>query len=432
MVGHGGGIARRAAQQCMGQEHSAPGVHGCLPACRSCEARRHCCCHNDDNAERGVEVRSRLGWSSCCTASREPESVGFEPLSVLSDSRASHEKCSKIHREPYDYGYDSELDKNQQESDLLENAINGSPKEKSMEESEMSDVANPKSQMATDENEPADARIEVPVVEKEASNAASTRSPRISIATDLEKANNETISVLPPVSTCSETSTLFSSLLEGYTEKMTSLEAEAAGVHNERFLLEKLAEVKLDTSSPNYCECSLPDGMYRGEVHSGTEVYHGYGCLMMPTYISIGTWVDGNFSGHGEQVFVDGRSYDGQFHNNAFSGHGRMRWQTPRGEMVYEGEYVSDRKHGHGKFIWPSGKSYDGQWVAGKRHGEGIDISTRGHRSRSVWKDNVLVESTPLPLENNHLVVNVPPSQKECDQGQSSKERRDRAFIQGV
>jgi hypothetical protein len=75
-----------------------------------------------------------------------------------------------------------------------------------------------------------------------------------------------------------------------------------------------------------------------------------------------------------------------------------MEWQTPKGLIVYEGQYVSDVKHGSGKYQWPDGRVYDGEWSNGKRNGRGVYVKN-GERREGIWKED-RYEGTGEPLAN--------------------------------
>lgn len=154
-----------------------------------------------------------------------------------------------------------------------------------------------------------------------------------------------------------------------------------------------LDAVPLDTSSSTYREVDCPRGRYCGQVSSDTGEFHGLGRLTMKESTAVGLWQDGFLHGPGQEAWTDGRRYTGEFLAGAFSGHGRMHWYHPRGGMVYDGQYLEDRKHGWGRFSWPSGRVYEGQWVCGRREGIGIEISAGGSKCGGLWEDNVFLSA---------------------------------------
>merc|ERR1712194_968421 len=156
-----------------------------------------------------------------------------------------------------------------------------------------------------------------------------------------------------------------------------------------------------DVNHANHREIATDDGAYRGQVRSGSDTFHGYGLRTTAESTALGEWQDGRLNGLGRQSWPDGRMYSGEFLDGAFSGHGRMHWRHPRGIMVYDGEYLKDKKHGHDKFTWPSGKAYEGQWMNGQRHGIGVDTSVSGCRCRGMWEDNVFLHSVDAEHESD-------------------------------
>ncbi len=49
-------------------------------------------------------------------------------------------------------------------------------------------------------------------------------------------------------------------------------------------------------------------------------------------------------------------------------GKGKLVWVDGRS---YDGEYEYDKKYGYGTFTWPDGRKYSGYWKDGKQHGRG-------------------------------------------------------------
>lgn len=121
---------------------------------------------------------------------------------------------------------------------------------------------------------------------------------------------------------------------------------------------------------------------YQGELQNGMR--HGYG-----------VWISA-FGPHPTSDGLNssckyGRNYVGQFAEGKFSGSGRMQWHTTTGVIVYDGEYLCDRKHGKGKLLWPDGRMYDGQWQMGKRNGIGQYIDYSGEQRLGRWSDDALI-----------------------------------------
>lgn len=125
------------------------------------------------------------------------------------------------------------------------------------------------------------------------------------------------------------------------------------------------------------------DATYTGEVVDGKR--HGHGTWRNPTETYVGQWFEDKEHGAGRQSWQDGRSYEGEYVNGMFSGHGKMVWPVDDGLMIYEGQYKDDFKNGHGKFTWPSGSVYEGGWLHGRRHGRATFRARTGQQRQGFW-----------------------------------------------
>ena len=56
-----------------------------------------------------------------------------------------------------------------------------------------------------------------------------------------------------------------------------------------------------------------------------------------------------NIDGKGAMIWLNGRTYEGDWKENKMEGKGQFRWEDGR---EYDGEYKNDRKHGYGKVIY--------------------------------------------------------------------------------
>ena len=73
-----------------------------------------------------------------------------------------------------------------------------------------------------------------------------------------------------------------------------------------------------------------------------------------------------NMEGRGQEIWSDGRKYEGDFKNGKKDGEGTFEW--PNGNK-YIGSWKKGKQHGIG--IWASAKEgtkRQGEWVEGKRH----------------------------------------------------------------
>lgn len=132
----------------------------------------------------------------------------------------------------------------------------------------------------------------------------------------------------------------------------------------------------------NYEDGTIYIGQTQGEKRHGQGMWKGKACQYE------GQWLNDQQHGRGLMSWTDGRTYDGQFRQQRFDGHGRMVWQTAKGVQTYEGQYKDDQKHGSGKFVWADGRIYDGQWSRGLRHGKGVYINSKGDKKIGVWTND--------------------------------------------
>lgn len=142
-------------------------------------------------------------------------------------------------------------------------------------------------------------------------------------------------------------------------------------------------------------------GKYVGQVRNGQREGEGFWTTTGEQY--EGQWKADLQHGVGKHKWSDGRVYDGQFSKGRFSGHGKMVWNTSRGQLMYEGGYEDDLKHGRGRFEWADGRTYDGQWVGGKRHGTAMYTNAQGEQREGQWEEDKWVRwldsSAPGPQE---------------------------------
>lgn len=103
------------------------------------------------------------------------------------------------------------------------------------------------------------------------------------------------------------------------------------------------------------------DGAYRHRFFDGT-VYEGQ-------------WHNGAIDGFGKVKWSDGNTYRGNWQNNLLHGLGDYTYTNGQ---KYIGEFRHDKKNGRGRYIWPDGKEYDGFWKEGVQHGYGWFTNSKG------------------------------------------------------
>jgi hypothetical protein len=69
--------------------------------------------------------------------------------------------------------------------------------------------------------------------------------------------------------------------------------------------------------------------------------------------------------GRGRCVFTDESTYEGEFKEGEFFGHGKMTWND--GDSWYEGEWLNGDMHGRGREVRADGSlRHDGEWLKGQ------------------------------------------------------------------
>lgn len=96
----------------------------------------------------------------------------------------------------------------------------------------------------------------------------------------------------------------------------------------------------------------------------------GYMVYESNTYCFTGEVTNGTRNGHGTEVHTSGIQYEGNFHDNQRSGHGKS--VSACGSHEYIGEWLRDKAHGAGVHIAPN-SVYNGEFVAGNRQGKGVE-----------------------------------------------------------
>lgn len=102
---------------------------------------------------------------------------------------------------------------------------------------------------------------------------------------------------------------------------------------------------------------------------------------------------DGRPDGKGRIRLKSGLVYDGTWRDGRMIGYGVLRFQN--GDR-YNGAVDDGTPHGLGRYAAVDGTIFEGQFAAGQRDGAGLLTTPDARRFRSVWKDGVEIERTPL------------------------------------
>ena len=116
------------------------------------------------------------------------------------------------------------------------------------------------------------------------------------------------------------------------------------------------------------------DGMtYYGQFKA--DLFQGYGVLTYPNSSKliqyVGTFENGDFSGHGELTFKNMEKYTGQFSNGFYNGKGVLFCAPTDDCKRYEGEFYNGEFHGYGTLLLENGFFYSGQFLNDKFNGYG-------------------------------------------------------------
>lgn len=110
------------------------------------------------------------------------------------------------------------------------------------------------------------------------------------------------------------------------------------------------------------------------------------------TYEGQYTVVNGEKVATGKGTYVDGHaSYEGEFLDNAFHGHGRY---VGASGAIYDGTFVKGQFQGQGKYKYPDGAEYSGEWFENKMHGKGIFSAADGVQYVGEFYNGLYVSGT--------------------------------------
>ena len=85
-----------------------------------------------------------------------------------------------------------------------------------------------------------------------------------------------------------------------------------------------------------------------------------------------------------ENIFVNyGSFYVGQWKNNLPNGKGKEYYSN--GNIMYEGDFVNDKREGNGRYIWEDGENYIGQFKNDLSHGKGTKYYSNGDKYTGDW-----------------------------------------------
>lgn len=102
----------------------------------------------------------------------------------------------------------------------------------------------------------------------------------------------------------------------------------------------------------------------------------------------IGDLKDGARHGRGECIWLDGRSYAGDWCEDKPHGQGKIR--SPNARETYCGHVKNGERDGYGECTYADGSIYIGEWCNSKPHGHGMLTSTEGNKNVGEWRHGIL------------------------------------------
>ena len=125
---------------------------------------------------------------------------------------------------------------------------------------------------------------------------------------------------------------------------------------------------------------------YEGEMDDN-GLRNGKGVLTWTGMVYDGDWVADKRHGKGIWKWTDGDIYEGEFKDDIMHGKGIYNWTF--GDS-YDGEFRNGLFHGKGKFTWADGSFYDGNFKDDQRHGEGKYTYADGTVYDGEYRDGLM------------------------------------------
>ena len=121
---------------------------------------------------------------------------------------------------------------------------------------------------------------------------------------------------------------------------------------------------------------TMPGGRtFEGQFRQNAPIKGTYTCPNGQVY--TGTWEFFERNGQGTLKYPDGRFYEGAFKSGLRTGKGVMIY--PDGHC-YVGDFLRGKRTGKGIMTYPDGRVYTGDFKDGERSGRGVMIPPNGER----------------------------------------------------
>ncbi|EDQ90515.1 uncharacterized protein MONBRDRAFT_16139, partial [Monosiga brevicollis MX1] len=100
-----------------------------------------------------------------------------------------------------------------------------------------------------------------------------------------------------------------------------------------------------------------------------------------------GMWRQARPHGEGSMHCIDGRKYDGQFHNGLCHGYATLQSGPAASPIAMAtGNWSRGLLHGHATVQYHNNDKYSGEWLGGERHGFGIITFSDGSTYHGGWQ----------------------------------------------
>ena len=86
--------------------------------------------------------------------------------------------------------------------------------------------------------------------------------------------------------------------------------------------------------------------------------------------------------GTGKMIYEEGDYYIGEFKEGLQ--HGKGKYYSNKGRLIYEGDFVNDKEEGNGKLFYEDGSYFKGPFKNGLRDGDGEEYDKNGEIIRWV------------------------------------------------
>jgi len=169
----------------------------------------------------------------------------------------------------------------------------------------------------------------------------------------------------------------------------------------------------IDEKNKKWDYVTSNDGKYIGQIDATTGNLDGKGIFVWNNGMKyLGNWKDGNMNGEGAIYDKDNKViFEGNYVNNKKYGHGIF---NVKDKEYYDGDFFDDKMEGKGSYHYENGDTWEGDFKDNKKNGVGILTYNKGN-------DIVLYE-----FENDNYMgaTELSPEEKKYVQNLQKEERQ--------